>query len=440
LKITSFYNLIINFDDSPEKFDEIKNLLEQHPEFINFTGKNMPLLHYACIAENPKIVKLLLEMGADPNQEFEDKTPLKIAYESNQDDLCCLLIENKADPNIKINRNPILFYAYKDNKMDIFEALLKNGANHSSNAIETVYKDRKEDAFKLLLKNGADHKIKCKILLDSFFKYVEDGSDEYFKRISQSILENEDCKDLIFDGCSLIFFAIEYQKNDMLEILLQNNFDPNKISADGFNSPLHFALQLLNLKACEILLQYGADPNLKTLHGANSTKSVNDCLDTFFLAELRYQHQTLQNFPSCGQEDETIDSTEIETEIETESDTENSKLVLFAKELNLLLFKSKITPNLREKINRFGIEGNDSDLLGITNSNSENDEYSSYHPKKKPKFDPSKGLEITSNLTEKMNGLEIVEDDSSSNNPPKTHPQTPKLQGGANTTQKKNSL
>lgn len=361
-KILTFYSLVQDFDDTLEKFDEIKNLLESHPEFINFTGKNMPPLHCACITENPKIVKLLLEMGADPNYEYDGKTPLKIAYESGKDELCCLLIENKADPNIIIGRKSILFCAYEDNKMDIFVALLKNGAYVSENAIDRTYKERREDTLNLLLKNGADHEMIRKkgksILLNSFFKYMKDGTDEYFKRISQSILENKDHQDLSFEGFSLIYFAIKYQRNDMLVILLENNFNPNKISEDGFYTPLHFSYLNDNLASCEILLRYGADPDLKAERGICSVKSVNNYLDGSLLAHTRSQLQSPQNFATCGQEAiaPSLAPPQIATEINQNKE-----------DLNLFLFTySGITGNSGKKITRFEMQETMSDLHELT--------------------------------------------------------------------------
>ena len=235
-----------------------------------------------------------------------------IAFQNGQDQLCCSLIENQANPETIISKNnSILFLAYKQNKMNIFETLLKYGANpdvyfEEKIAIYKAYTDKKENAFALLLENGADPEITCEdgktILLNSFFKYLKKGEDDYFKRIFKLLIDQTDYTDCKHNGYHLIFYTIRDEKYDMLELLLANGFNPNQISEDGLVTPLHFSVQLNDAKANEILLQYDANPNLKTLHGTNSFKSVNNCLDTFLLAQQRYKVQSSQILSTCAQE------------------------------------------------------------------------------------------------------------------------------------------
>ncbi|MFZ9181384.1 MAG: hypothetical protein ACO201_05905 [Rickettsiales bacterium] len=58
--ILSFYRLIEDFDGTKEKLDEINQLLDEHPKFINFTRNDQPLLHFACQVKKPEIAKILI--------------------------------------------------------------------------------------------------------------------------------------------------------------------------------------------------------------------------------------------------------------------------------------------------------------------------------------------------------------------------------------------
>jgi len=76
----------------------------------------------------PKIVKLLLENGADPNVEDEGRTLLSIAALNNE--MLRLLLEKGADPNIKDDNGatPIIYAVYS-RKIDNVKLLLDHHAD-----------------------------------------------------------------------------------------------------------------------------------------------------------------------------------------------------------------------------------------------------------------------------------------------------------------------
>ncbi|MFZ9181383.1 MAG: ankyrin repeat domain-containing protein [Rickettsiales bacterium] len=308
-----------------------------------------------------------------------------IAFQNGQDQLCCSLIENQANPETIISKNnSILFLAYKQNKMNIFETLLKYGANpdvyfEEKIAIYKAYTDKKENAFALLLENGADPEITCEdgktILLNSFFKYLKKGEDDYFKRIFKLLIDQTDYTDCKHNGYHLIFYTIRDEKYDMLELLLANGFNPNQISEDGLLTPLHLSVQFNDAKANEILLQYDANPNLKTLRGTNSIKSVNNCLDTFLLAQQRYRGQSSQNFSTCGQEALTPRQSPSQTT------TTNHE---YPEKLNMELFKSDNIVN--PKINQNPYDAIFDEPSILHDLSSAKHEYSTHFnpPKSKP--------------------------------------------------------
>jgi ankyrin repeat protein len=75
----------------------VKFLL-QHGADPNFTSTGDTALHAAVIANSPTCVKLLLDAGANPNQQ--DVDGCVAMYRVSSDDVLDLLLEYGADPNI----------------------------------------------------------------------------------------------------------------------------------------------------------------------------------------------------------------------------------------------------------------------------------------------------------------------------------------------------
>lgn len=189
------------------------------------------------------------------------------------------------------------------------------------------------------------------------------------------MIEKIDYTDCKHNGYHLIFYAIRDEKYDMLELLLTNGFNPNQISEDGLVTPLHLSVQLNDAKANEILLQYDANPNLKTLRGTNSFKSVNNCLDTFLLAQQRYRGQSSQNFSTCAQEALTP------TQAPSPTTVRNHEYI---ETLNMELFKSDNIVNPKIKTNPYDTIFDEPSILHDLSR--EKDEYSTHFnpPKSKP--------------------------------------------------------
>ena len=67
------------------------------------------------------------------------------------------------------------------------------------------------------------------------------------------------------NGTSFLFFALFYEKADVIQLLLENGVDPNGTKSDG--EPPIWGLQYefdnpeFGLQAAKLLLDYGADPN-----------------------------------------------------------------------------------------------------------------------------------------------------------------------------------
>ncbi|MDF3047638.1 MAG: poly [ADP-ribose] polymerase tankyrase-like [Candidatus Midichloriaceae bacterium] len=131
------FQLIENAD-----VDGLENFLEFNPETINIKNskdskiiniKDFFPLHLAIMVGNLKIVKLLLDKGADVNAKIDGilDTPLHIATAYSHLEIVELLLERGADVNAKFAVNettPLHASAIRGN-LEIFKFLYKNGAD-----------------------------------------------------------------------------------------------------------------------------------------------------------------------------------------------------------------------------------------------------------------------------------------------------------------------
>ena len=85
-------------------------------------------LQHAVVKKNHRLVKLLLNMGADPNFGFD--TPLHFAANNNDLESAQILIENGAelDKISSLNMTPLLVAA-KWSSPDVLQFLIDQGAN-----------------------------------------------------------------------------------------------------------------------------------------------------------------------------------------------------------------------------------------------------------------------------------------------------------------------
>jgi len=82
----------------------IEKLLQQRPESVNELGESTGWapLYGAVICRHVRVVKLLLDRGADPNQPTKvGEYPIHQAAESNQAAMLELLLQKGADPDVQ---------------------------------------------------------------------------------------------------------------------------------------------------------------------------------------------------------------------------------------------------------------------------------------------------------------------------------------------------
>ena len=147
-----------------------------------------------------KIVKILLEAGADINIKNKDDfypdeindTPLIAAVRKYSLNITNLLLKNKANVNLK-NKfgNTALWYAVDKDSKKFAESLIKAGANLNIKnnkgwtvLMNAVYKNKLE-MVKLLLENGANVGEKNPIRKDTALNYVNHSITGIDKEIEE---------------------------------------------------------------------------------------------------------------------------------------------------------------------------------------------------------------------------------------------------------------
>ena len=205
-------------------------------------NKHKPLTD--SISKNVEITKLLLERGADIN-EINDKgdtsTILAVKYENKE--VLELMVKMGADIN-KVNMNgyTALMYAIDNEMFKEADYLLDNGAivNRNLDALMTAIESENLEITKLVLGNKT-------------YKFNEELVNKDF--VNEEFV-NEETK---FNETPLTY-AIMLGKYKTIKLLLDNKANINQETKNG-TTPLNNASERGDVKIIKLLLKRGADIN-----------------------------------------------------------------------------------------------------------------------------------------------------------------------------------
>ena len=281
-------------------------------------NKDNTIIHLAASKGNVGILKNALEAGIPIDQRtYNNLTPLYLAIEENKYEAVEFLIKQGALAEGKLdeynNYGNILFFPIRNKNYKMLELLVNNGVLLKED-LKIYTNDRK--ILRLILSKGQQNNEPQTNIQDKeweeAYNCIKEGNLEQLKELESSgkdlskmyydgepaiciavenrhlsiveyLVKKYDCKKLVdrINGRNALHYAAMGEKSyRILDILLQNGFDPNELDNDR-NTPLNLAVccNYNNPQYTKILLEKGANPNLLNKNNQNSL---------FFLTDVCY--------------------------------------------------------------------------------------------------------------------------------------------------------
>lgn len=259
-------------------------LNEYDPSLILKTNKlgEPPLEKAYFNTKDPDLLKLLIDLGANINQQNKDHLSLlHLACVSADIRLAKFLLNNHADPNLsdKQGKTP-LFYAISSNSIKICELLLKQGSQinmldrNQNSLLQTCFLDENDDMFELLsLYQSETYFIRNKRRMN--MNYPETDSKNENAKDTQNNL-NEKNSDTKIDKNDINQF-MHHCKNGDLKLLQEMLLKEPKLVLlydEQGNLAQHIAAFFAKKEVLEYLFSKGAKPNLKNREGKTALHLV----------------------------------------------------------------------------------------------------------------------------------------------------------------------
>jgi len=250
---------------------------------------------------NLPLVKEILEKGMSVNWPLnQDGLPLHLAIRENQPEIVSLLLEHGANPEMADTQKlTAIDHAVLMNNQEILGRLLSHKLGKDLKEIQEQLAAHDRSFFfgssylsetqaktqRLSVITNADMEKMGKISRNSFFgvlaqmrnlgplRILNHKDANGFTPIHYAILGNQtasferlvtagvDCKVLSADGNSLLHFAALKGSKKIVDRLIQLGHDPNGQNANG-DTPLHFAALQGHLAVAEALVKAGAKINV----------------------------------------------------------------------------------------------------------------------------------------------------------------------------------
>ena len=320
ISLSYIFVLSLKFID----FDLPKKLLGLFKPVIDINIKDnegMSLLHHAVADQDLKLVKILLQQGANPHSKDKaNSTSLYYAIDVGDLKMVDFLIEKGLDIHAKDSSGlSLLSHAIKFKRTKIVKLLLDKGAylvtkDRVDHSLYLAVSSGQIEIVKLLLDKGADpnkidpygqnslyyvkHKEILRLLLDKgadinlqdnegktpIFMALNTGDKYIFKLL---IEWGADIKAKDNFGRSLLHIAAYKAYKDIVELLLKKGLDPNTQDNSG-QTPLYRAVLNADKEIFKLLIKWGANFNIQDNFG-NSLLQVAVDTNTKNMIELLFK-------------------------------------------------------------------------------------------------------------------------------------------------------
>ena len=276
--------------------DAVRELLEEHPEFLNKRGSHGRTLLWSAVRHGRlELVRWLIDRGADVNltgcvnsESFVQLSPLSASAFYRRDQISGLLeahgaeddifrctfrgiavvvlnqIENEPellhaeDPHDEIYYSPLLSFAIVGGALELARTLVDHGFDVRKYSFQLIFIAShigQSAILDLLFSNGASIETADAGL------WMATNDISILRRLIQEGLSanqrpNGDLTPLLY-----VCRADKGARTDKLKLLLELGADVS-VTSDNGRTALHYAAVSGNYEACELLLAAGIDPHL----------------------------------------------------------------------------------------------------------------------------------------------------------------------------------
>ena len=258
----------------------VKLLLDKGASVNAKTSDNTTAFYYAAQNHHIESLKLLHAKGADLNiiNRFEF-SPLSVAIIANRDEkIVRLLLDFGANPDIQPIGSPLITEAIAKNSIGIVRLLINKGANvNATNEIGVTplmiaAASHQMDAVKLLLKKGAKIRVRDGnnknilhwLLCSAFY----DNKNENISLLKLLLKNGADfdvqAKSLVGykDGSTPLMCAVKRDFQKSVKVLLTKKANLDFKNSEG-HTALYYAVDENNVAMVRVLLSHGANPELE---------------------------------------------------------------------------------------------------------------------------------------------------------------------------------
>ncbi|UII80237.1 ankyrin repeat domain-containing protein [Flagellimonas sp. CMM7] len=230
---------------------------------LDSTG--LSALSHAVRSKELKLVKLLLEKGANPNLINNDNletTPLMQCSNVNSLEIAALLIEKGADVNaLDKNGDPVIHWAAYFGQEELTQLLLDNNAKtdlisiHSDGVMQVALKEWKSNVVATLMVNGVSL-----VPVTASSKELIDAVKTQKIEFLQNTLTKINANTLDASGTPLLVIAAETGNLDVVKVLLEKGADIDIMNPTG-HTALNRSIYFEQQEVVDFLLDQGADVN-----------------------------------------------------------------------------------------------------------------------------------------------------------------------------------